>query len=74
MFHAPSDLDIAARIGVSVTDVALYRGDTFRLKDGSWLIHFSFAMPRELRQSLTGSFTFLMKFEKPGDRRLSELD
>ncbi|MGY4526867.1 hypothetical protein ACVWZT_003681 [Pseudomonas sp. TE21394] len=74
MVEAPSDLDIAGWIGVSETDVALYRGDTFRLKDGSWLIHFSFAMPRELRHSLTGSFTLLVKAENPGDRRMSELD
>ncbi|AYG47477.1 hypothetical protein DV532_09305 [Pseudomonas sp. Leaf58] len=72
MFDAPSDLDIAGRIGVGEADVALYRGDT--LKDGSWLIHFSFAMPCELRHSLTGNFTLFMKVEKPGDRRVIELD
>lgn len=74
MFDAPSDSDISVRIGVSEADVALYRGDTFRLKDGSWLIHFSFAMPQELRQSLTGSFTLLFKIKETGDRRMSELD
>ncbi|MGE8110861.1 hypothetical protein [Pseudomonas sp. NPDC086566] len=74
MSDAPSDLDIASRIGVSETDVALYRGDTFRMNDGSWLIHFSFLMPRELRQGLTGSFTLLIKVENPDDRRVSELN
>lgn len=74
MLDAPSNLDIARQIGISETDVALYRSEIFRLGDGSWLIHFSFAMPRELRQNLTGSFTFIMGDKKPGDRRVSEPD
>lgn len=74
MLGTPSNLEIAGRIGVSETDVARYRGDTFRMSDGSWLIHFSFVMPRELRQSLTGSFTLLIKCESLGDRHVSDLD
>ncbi|RSC25328.1 hypothetical protein EGT09_02460 [Pseudomonas putida] len=60
MDNAPSDLDIARRIGITETEVARYRGDSFLLSDGAWLIHFTFQMPKELRKGLTGSFTFIL--------------
>lgn len=73
MENVPSDLAIAELIGISEAEVARYRGDTFLLGDGAWLIHFAFAMPKKLRQRLTGSFTFLLKAPlAPGDTRQPE--
>jgi len=60
MDDVPSNLDIARRIGITELEVARYRGDSFRLNDGAWLIHFAFQMPKELRKGLTGSFTFIL--------------
>lgn len=60
MHDMPSDSQIAHLIGISEAEVSRYRGDTFRLGD-TWLIHFAFVMPSELRQRLTGSFTFTLK-------------
>lgn len=59
MNDEPSDSLIAVRIGISEQQVAFYRRDTISLGDGSWLVHFAFTMPSELRQRLTGSFTLL---------------
>lgn len=73
MFDAPSDLDISGWIGVRETEVAFYRGSMFRLKDDSWLIHFSFAMLRALRQRFTDGLPSLSQL-KPGGRRMRELD
>lgn len=64
MGSLPSNREVAVFLGISEADVARYRGDTIVL--GSWLIHFSFAMPKELRQRFTGSFTVLLKAPAPG--------
>lgn len=74
MNKEPSDYLIAVCIGVSEQQVNFYRRETFLLGDGSWLVHFAFFMPIELRQRLTGSFTLLLKAPRvPGDaRRLDE--
>lgn len=73
MDDAPSNLDIARQIGITELEVARYRGDTFRLSDGAWLIHFKFQMPKELRKGLTGSFTLLCRAPQiTGDARAPE--
>lgn len=73
MQHLPSNAEIAHHIGISEEQVACYRGDTFRLGDGSWLVHFAFIMPVELRQRLTGSFTYILRASpSPGDARQPE--
>ncbi|MNE78389.1 hypothetical protein D3C80_1747920 [compost metagenome] len=70
MHDIPSNAEIAHQIGISEAEVAHYREETFRLGDGSWLVHFAFAMPMELRQRLTGSFTFILKATpEQGDAR-----
>lgn len=69
MHDKPNDSQIAYLIGISEAEVACYRGDIIRLNDGAWLIHFSFIMPSELRQRLTGSFTFTLRAPTPGDAR-----
>ncbi|GGU79455.1 hypothetical protein GCM10009504_40440 [Pseudomonas laurentiana] len=61
MRGAPTNREIALAIGIDELEVERYRGDTFLLGDGSWLIHFAFEMPRGLRQRLTGSFTLIFK-------------
>lgn len=72
MESRPSDIEIAGLIGVSEADVTRYRGDTFLLGDGSWLIHFAFAMPKELRQNLTDEFTLIVGDKDASDRRRNE--
>lgn len=72
MKRKPTNLEIAAEIGITEADVERYRGDTFLLGDGAWLIHFLFQMPRELRGGLTGSFTYILKPKSPGAERRSE--
>lgn len=70
MESLPSNREVAVFLGISESDVARYRGDTILLGDGSWLIHFSFTMPKELRQRFTGSFTLVLKAPAPpGDAR-----
>ncbi|CAI8918189.1 hypothetical protein EON09_04650 [Pseudomonas soli] len=61
MTTPPTDLDVAMEIGISETEVKRYRGDTFLLGDGAWLVHFGYTMPKELRSRLTGSFTLIFK-------------
>lgn len=61
MVTTPTDLEVAMEIGISETEVKRYRGDTFLLGDGAWLVHFRYTMPKELRARLTGSFTLIFK-------------
>ena len=69
----PSDFSVAVCIGISEQQVPLYRRETFHLGDGSWLVHFAFSMPKELRQQLTGSFTLLLKAPRAfGDARWTD--
>ncbi|WP_369991237.1 hypothetical protein [Pseudomonas xanthosomatis] len=72
MNRKPTNLEIAAEIGITEADVGRYRGETFLLGDGAWLIHFLFQMPKELRGGLTGSFTYILKPNAPGTERRSE--
>ena len=70
MSEEPSDGVIAVCIGISEQQVTEYRRESFLLGDGSWLVHFAFIMPKELRHQLTGSFTLLLKASRaPGDTR-----
>ena len=61
MEQPPSNQEIAAEAGLSEEEVLQYKRDAYLLKDGSWLIHFAFHMPKPLRKGLTGSFTLIMK-------------
>lgn len=63
MDNEPTNTEVALQIGIDEAQVERYRGDTFRLGDGSWLIHFAFVMPKELRRQFTGSFT--VRVERP---------
>ncbi|MDN7143135.1 hypothetical protein KC131_21030 [Pseudomonas sp. JQ170] len=53
----PTNQEVAVEVGIEVAEVERYRRETIQLGDGSWLVHFSFEMPRELRHCFTGSFT-----------------
>ncbi|WP_132839632.1 hypothetical protein [Pseudomonas putida] len=73
MSEEPSDCVIAVCIGISEQQVTQYRRESFLLGDGSWLVHFAFIMPKELRHQLTGSFTLLLKASRaPGDTRQAD--
>lgn len=56
----PTNQEVAEEVGIDEVQVERYRTETLRLGDGSWLVHFSFDMPRELRHSFTGSFTAII--------------
>jgi len=53
----PTNQEVAVEVGIEVAEVERYRRETIQLGDGSWLVHFSFDMPKELRRRFTGSFT-----------------
>lgn len=61
MDREPTNQEIAAVVGIGEDQVDKYRQDAVLLGDGSWLIHFSYDMPRELRHSFTGSFTAIVE-------------
>jgi hypothetical protein len=60
MDPVPTNQEVAEEVGIDEAQVERYRTDTLELGDGSWLVHFSFEMPRELRHSFTGSFTAII--------------
>ena len=60
MDREPTNQEVADVVGIEVDQVEQYRGSALQLGDGSWLVHFSFDMPRELRHSFTGSFTAIV--------------
>ncbi len=60
MDREPTNQEIAAVIGIGEDEVNTYRQEAVLLGDGSWLVHFSYDMPRELRHSFTGSFTAIV--------------
>lgn len=60
MDREPTNQEIAAVIGIGEDEVNTYRQAAVLLGDGSWLVHFSYDMPRELRHSFTGSFTAIV--------------
>ncbi|MEX5340603.1 hypothetical protein ABRY74_21725 [Pseudomonas guariconensis] len=57
MDSEPTNREVADAIGVEEAQVERYRQEALRLGDGSWLIHFSYDMPKELRHHFAGSFT-----------------
>jgi hypothetical protein len=59
----PTNSEIALELGIDEAEVEKYRGDTFLLGDGSWLIHFAYEMPKELRHRLTKGYTLI--YTKP---------
>ena len=61
MDREPTNQEIAAALGIDEDQVDKYRQEAVLLGDGSWLIHFSYDMPRELRHSFTGSFTAIVE-------------
>lgn len=65
MDEPPRNECVASRAGIPVSDVERYRLSTTRRKNGSWLVSFSFDMPKQLRGNLTGSFTLILP---PSDR------
>lgn len=60
MDREPTNQEVADVVGIEVGQVERYRGSALQLGDGSWLVHFSYDMPRELRHSFTGSFTAIV--------------
>ncbi|KEY87682.1 hypothetical protein MBA34_07455 [Pseudomonas capeferrum] len=72
MDRKPSNQEVAVAIGISEAEVLRYRSETLLLGDGSWLIHFTFVMPKELRFGLTGSFSHILKAPPPFDDRRME--
>ena len=60
MDREPTNQEIAAALGIDEDQVDKYRQEAVLLGDGSWLVHFSYDMPRELRHSFTGSFTAIV--------------
>ena len=60
MDREPTNQEIAAALGIDDDQVDKYRQEAVLLGDGSWLVHFSYDMPRELRHSFTGSFTAIV--------------
>lgn len=61
MDREPTNQEVADVVGIEVDQVEQYRGAALQLGDGSWLVHFSYDMPRELRHSFTGSFTAIVE-------------
>lgn len=60
MDREPTNQEVAAVVGIEEGQVEKYRQDALLLGDGSWLVNFSYDMPRELRHSFTGSFTAIV--------------
>ncbi|MCA4074835.1 hypothetical protein LD001_05755 [Pseudomonas kurunegalensis] len=60
MDREPTNQEIAAALGIDADQVDKYRQEALLLGDGSWLVHFSYDMPRELRHSFVGSFTAIV--------------
>lgn len=56
MDREPTNQEVADFVGIEVAQVEQYRESALQLGDGSWLVHFSYDMPRELRPSFAGSF------------------
>ncbi len=73
MDREPTNQEVAAVLGIDEDQVAKYRREAVLLGDGSWLIHFSYDMPRELRHSFTGSFTAIVTCGRScGDSRAGD--
>ncbi|MFJ4397430.1 hypothetical protein [Pseudomonas sp. NPDC089396] len=63
----PSNQQVAIEVGIEEEQVERYRRESLLLGDGSWLVHFAYEMPKELRRRFTGSFTAIVKADTPGE-------
>lgn len=61
MPNEPTNQEVATLIDISEAQVQHFRGESYLLGDGTWLVHFAYFMPKELRAKLTGSFTLMIK-------------
>ncbi|EMR47074.1 hypothetical protein PPUTLS46_011475 [Pseudomonas putida LS46] len=66
MDSKPTNGQVAVKVGIDESQVERYRTESLQLGDGSWLVHFSYEMPKELRHSFTGSFTAIIASETVG--------
>ncbi|MEG1628566.1 hypothetical protein [Pseudomonas sp.] len=62
----PTNKEVAVEVGIKEIEVERYRRETLHLGDGSWLVYFSYEMPRELRHHFTGSFTAVVRNSAAG--------
>lgn len=70
MSTEPTNSAVASAVGIEESQIERFRTETLRLADGSWLVLFSYLMPKELRHSFTGSFTVIIANPPvPHDRR-----
>ncbi len=63
MDSEPTNEEVSVQVGIDEVQVERYRKEALRLGDGSWLVHFDYNMPKELRQRFTGSFTVVIRSE-----------
>lgn len=63
----PTNQQVAAEVGIEEEEVERYRRESLLLGDGSWLVHFAYEMPKELRHRFTGSFTAIVKADLPDE-------
>lgn len=56
----PTNQEVAVEIGIDEVEVERYRREALQLGDGSWLVYFSYEMPKELRHRFAGSFTAII--------------
>lgn len=57
----PTNQQVAIEVGIAEEEVKRYRRESLLLGDGSWLVHFAYEMPKELRRRFTGSFTAVVR-------------
>lgn len=50
MDREPTNQEVAAVVGIEESQVEKYRQDALLLGDGSWLVNFSYDMPRAAAQ------------------------
>ncbi|WP_238540218.1 hypothetical protein [Pseudomonas sp. GM84] len=61
----PTNQQVAIEVGIEEEEVERYRRESLLLGDGSWLVHFAYEMPKELRHRFIGSFTAIVKANAP---------
>lgn len=49
MESIPNNKEVGLVLGLDEDLIKKYRQETYRLKDGSWLVHFAYWMPAQLR-------------------------
>jgi len=63
----PTNQQVAIEVGIEEEEVERYRRESLLLGDGSWLVHFAYEMPKDLRHRFIGSFTAIVKANAPGE-------